>query len=217
MDILEYQEEHGIAGSLLEIGVFSGRYFSILLRSASRTNSRVVGVDLFRNPPIEKIRELVVEILRGSDAVAILLSAYSIELDSARLLERLSIPARFVSIDGSHICRDVLWDLRLAEQIVAPAGVVAIDDFINPVAFGVNEAVHIFFSIPRRLVPWAYIENKLFLCQPQWADRYKAFLESTVMSDTVERHSAFFQKNARVARNLVEQTLWGAPLLVLSP
>src|ERR1700760_1930638 len=43
MDMLEFQETHGVTGSLLEIGVMCGRYFSILIRSATRTGSRVVG------------------------------------------------------------------------------------------------------------------------------------------------------------------------------
>src|SRR5690348_15411573 len=89
IDILEFQEEKGIAGSLLEIGVFSGRYFSILLRSASRTDARIVGVDLFRDPPVGKVRELVTTLLGGSQAIAILLSTYSIELDAMALLVQL--------------------------------------------------------------------------------------------------------------------------------
>jgi hypothetical protein len=56
----------------------------------------------------------------------------------------------------------------------------------------VNEGVHLFFSQPRRLVPWAYIENKLFLCQAPWAQRYKRMLESIVMGDTIEQHSRGF-------------------------
>jgi hypothetical protein len=48
MDLLAYQERQKIAGSLLEIGVFQGRYFSVLLASALRTDSRLVGVDTFQ-------------------------------------------------------------------------------------------------------------------------------------------------------------------------
>ena len=152
MDMLEFQEEQGMRGPLLEIGVWAGRYFPILVRSAARTNSRVVGVDLFGNHPIETVQQTVVPLLGGSTAIAILIPAHSTELDAPGLLDQLSERARFISVDGSHECRDVFWDLRLSEQLLAPGGVVAVDDFINPMALGVNEAVHRFFLQPRRLV-----------------------------------------------------------------
>jgi hypothetical protein len=58
----------------------------------------------------------------------------------------------------------------LAEEVISKEGMVAIDDFLNPAAFGVNEAVNQFFLQPRNLVPWAYLPNKLFLARPAWAD-----------------------------------------------
>jgi hypothetical protein len=43
MDILRFQEQCRLDGSILEIGVFAGRYFSILLRSAQKLNSTIIG------------------------------------------------------------------------------------------------------------------------------------------------------------------------------
>ena len=216
MDMLDFQETLGIDGSLLEIGVWSGRYLAILVRSAARTNSRVVGVDLFTQPTRAEVQQTVLPLLRNSRALVILMQAYSMELDAGALAQQLDGTARFISIDGSHERNDVFWDLGLAEKLLAPAGIIAVDDFINPAAFGVNEAVHLFFAQPRRLVPWAYIENKLFLCQPPWAQRYKDMLETIVMQDTIEPHSRHFQQYARGARNVVEQKLWGASLLIVT-
>jgi hypothetical protein len=216
MDILEFQEDRQIAGSVLEIGVMCGRYFSILLRSAARVGSRAVGIDLFHDHPVEKVRQLVAPALAGKATSVELLPAYSTDLEASYLLSELGERARFISIDGSHESNDVFWDLRLAEQLVGPAGVVAVDDFINPVALGVNEAVHRFFAQPRRLVPWAYIENKLFLCQSQWASQYRQMLEETVLRDTIEPHSKVFQNHTKIGRSLVEQRLWGSPLLIVN-
>ena len=42
MEILKFQEQTEISGSLFEIGVFAGRYFSILLRSALNSDSTIV-------------------------------------------------------------------------------------------------------------------------------------------------------------------------------
>ena len=96
-------------------------------------------------------------------------------------------------------------------------GVVAVDDFINPIAFGVNEAVHKFFAQPRRLVPFAYIENKLFLCQAQWSQRYREMLERAVTQDDREAHAKTFRNHLSISRHLIEQRLWGSSLLVINP
>jgi len=154
--------------------------------------------------------------MAGGHADLQLLPGYSTDLDASSLRSYLAETPRFISVDGSHERNDVFWDLGLAEQVIAPAGVVAVDDFINPVALGVNEAVHLFFAQPRRLVPWAYIENKLFLCQSQWSHHYRQMLEDKVMHDDVERHSKVFQDHVKLGRGLVEQRLWGSPLLIVN-
>jgi hypothetical protein len=51
IELLHWQEARGMSGPVLEIGVFAGRYFSILLRSAIRTGSVAVGVDTFQWVP----------------------------------------------------------------------------------------------------------------------------------------------------------------------
>jgi SAM-dependent methyltransferase len=215
IDMLEFQEDTGIAGSVLEIGVLCGRYFSILVRSAARTGARALGVDLFHDHPVDKVRQLLEPALRGGRAHLQLLPAFSTDLDASLLLSHLVERARFISVDGSHECNDVYCDLGLAEQVLAPGGVVALDDFLNPVTLGVNEAVHRFFGQPRRVVPWAFIENKLFLCQTQWSHRYRNMLEDVVMRDAAEPHSKVFRDHAQVGRGLVEQRLWGHPLLMV--
>jgi hypothetical protein len=215
MDMLEFQEDRGITGSVLEIGVMCGRYFSILVRSAARMGSRAVGIDLFHDHPVPKVMQYLQP--AGADAANVqLLAAYSSDLTAGMLMTPLVDRPRFISVDGSHERNDVYWDLGLAEQLSAPAGVVAVDDFINPVTFGVNEAVHMFFAQPRRLVPWAYIENKLFLCQPQWSPHYRQMLEAAVMQDDQERHSKTFREHVKISRILVEQHLWGWPLLIVN-
>jgi hypothetical protein len=216
MDMLEFQEDRGVAGSVFEIGVMCGRYFSILVRSAARTGCKALGVDLFQDHPVPKVRQFLDPALAGNRADVHLLQAYSTDLDATLLLSHLAVRARFISIDGSHERNDVFWDLGLAEQVIAPAGIVAVDDFINPVTLGVNEAVHLFFAQPRRLVPWAYIENKLFLCQTQWSYNYRQMLEEKVMHDDVERHSKVFREHVQISRGLVEQRLWGSPLLIVN-
>jgi hypothetical protein len=214
MDILRFQEKSGISGCLFEIGVYAGRYFSILLRSALMSGSTIVGLDTFQYID----QDSVVAILNSFAAdygKSFLIKGPSSEWNARDLITQLGEPARFISIDGSHDKLDVLWDLRLAEELTSKEGVVAVDDFLNPVALGVNEAVNQFFLQPRNLVPWAYLPNKLFLARRAWANRYKTFLEEAVLQDEVSPESNRFRDNLHNGRHNVEMTLFSEKILIV--
>jgi hypothetical protein len=211
MEFLDWQESQGMSGPVLEIGVFSGRYFSILLRSAVRTGSRAVGVDTFQWLPLDTVRTALAPIEGGEAAV--FLSQPSTYLSGADLLAALGAKPRFFSIDGSHESDDVVWDLRLGEDILAPEGLISVDDFLNPMTLGVNEGVHRFFGQPRNLAPVAYAANKLFLARPFFADQYRKVFEASVVADEIEGRSEDFRKRLASGREKVEGRLWGHPLL----
>jgi predicted O-methyltransferase YrrM len=160
-------KKSGILGSIFEIGVYAGRYFSILLRSALKSGSVIVGLDTFQEVDQDRVLAFLNSVSADYRKI-FLIKSRSSEWSARDLIAELGAPARFISIDGSHDKLDVLWDLRLAEQLTSKEGVVAVDDFLNPIALGVNEAVNQFFLQPRNLVPWAYLPNKLFLARPAW-------------------------------------------------
>ena len=87
IELLDWQEARGMSGPVLEIGVFAGRYFSILLRSAVRTGNLAVGVDTFQWVPLETVRTALAPI-EGSDA-AVFLSQPSTYLSGTDLLTAL--------------------------------------------------------------------------------------------------------------------------------
>jgi hypothetical protein len=130
-------------------------------------------------------------------------------------LPELGERCRFISIDGSHDKQDVYWDLRVSEELTSAKGVVAVDDYLNPMTLGVNEAVNHFFLQPRSLVPWDYIANKLFLSRLSWADKYKKYLEGIVMQDDTDIRSKTFQENLKKSRNHVDVQLFGQQIIIL--
>jgi hypothetical protein len=213
MDLLSLQERAGISGPLLEIGVFLGRYFALLVRSAVRTGERIAGVDTFQYFTPGAVRARLAAIAAPESIE--LVQRRSDELSAAELHEILGGAPRFVSVDGSHERDDVRWDLELCEEILAPLGIVAVDDFLNPVTLGVNDGVHRFFEQPRRLAPFAYAANKLFLARPAAAGRYAAAFEAHVVADQHEPRSAAFRANLPDYRANVEQRLWGSTLIVV--
>ncbi|MGH6845756.1 MAG: class I SAM-dependent methyltransferase, partial [Methylocella sp.] len=213
LDLLAWQEQNATRGPLLEIGIYHGRSLALMLRSALRAKDRVLALDTFQFVPLETVKTGLAAIADPESIVW--LQASSTLCSSRQLLQILGADPRFISIDGSHECDDVFWDLRLAEEMLAPHGLVAVDDFMNMVAMGVNVGVNKFFATPRNLAPFAYTSNKLFLCRPELAPSYRHAFEQMVVADQIEPLSAKFRQTAAVNRSGVEQTLWGKLLVVV--
>jgi len=214
MDILRYQEEAQITGSIMEIGVLCGKYFSVLARSAQATNCRLLGIDTFQWFPETRVRETLAMSSETASVDVCLLQTLSSECTASELLELLGARPRFISVDGSHECDDVFLDLVLCEQLVSTKGMIAIDDFLNPVALGVNEAVHKFFAFPRLVVPVAYISNKLFVAHRSVAEKYKQCIEDSIVGDKTQPESEKFRTSLSHGRQKVEQSLWGSKVLI---
>jgi hypothetical protein len=83
---------------------------------------------------------------------------------------------RLFSIDGGHTVVHVLNDLRLAERIMVPGGVVVVDDYMHPKWPGVTEGLHIYCADrASRLVPFAYGNRKMYLTTFDRAKLYSPF------------------------------------------
>ncbi len=136
MDILAYQEETRISGPVMEIGVFCGKYFSVLARSAQRSKSKLLGIDTFQWAPESRVMESLCMSEETKHVEVLLWKRFSHECSPQEIVEQLHGRPRFISIDGSHECEDVYLDLVLAEQVLSNRGIVAIDDFLNPGTLG---------------------------------------------------------------------------------
>jgi hypothetical protein len=134
-----------------------------MLREAARAGDLTVGIDTFHRVSEDQARQHL-GLPAGATEVQFL-HGRSAEFDESRLLATLAGPARFVSIDGSHMLEDVRHDLSVCDAILSPSGIIACDDFLNPVRLGVGQAIHEHLSQGTTLAPFAYIQNKLFLCR----------------------------------------------------
>jgi hypothetical protein len=125
-----------VPGVALEIGVYKGKYFSILCHKARRYRRHAVGIDIFIYAPQEGVRNQLAEEFPGMANIS-LVEQDSKELAAGDLLALMgSQQAAFVSVDGDHSPGGVHHDLVLAAETLAPGGVVAIDDFLNARAIG---------------------------------------------------------------------------------
>lgn len=176
MDLLRLQTARGVIGPLLEIGVYAGRYFSVLLREAVEAGDIVTGLDPFERVDQHTVLANLTAVGLSSEAVR-LTPARSVEHDAESLLALLGAPARFISIDGSHNFDDVQHDLEICDAVLADDGIIACDDFLNAVRLGVGQAIHQHLAKAPDLVPFAYVQNKLFLCRKA---AHSGLLEATL-------------------------------------
>src|SRR5204863_3386019 len=71
---------------------------------------------------------------------------------------------KFLSVDAGHTVHHACNDLLLAQEVLVPGGIVALDDFMAALWPGVTEGFFRFMnSMNRRLRPFMYFQNKLFL------------------------------------------------------
>jgi hypothetical protein len=212
MRLLDFQHNIGAKGCLVEIGVYKGKYFSVLLRSGKLNSEDVFGIDNFL---YSSELELTANLKHyAPECKYTIIPASSRAFIARELISAFGgNNARFFSIDGSHESDDVLWDLRLAEDLISAEGIISVDDFMNYTAIGANEGVHKFFSIQRNVVPFAMLANKLFLCRPHMTINYKAALERFADADHGQPLSTSFAQRRAKGQEHVEQPLWGSKIL----
>ena len=71
---------------------------------------------------------------------------------------------KLFSIDAGHTVQHTFNDLCLTQEVLVSGGIVALDDYMSPHWPGVTEGFYRFIhSANRRLKPFVYFQNKLFL------------------------------------------------------
>lgn len=166
-----------VAGPTLEIGVYKGKYLSVLYK-VSHPHETVLGVDLFIGASNS---EEVVALVRSNIAAACgeasrlkIVVSDSMQLTSDRMVAEAGGELfRFISIDGGHTAEVVLHDLETAYPALREGGIMALDDIFNPGVPGVVEGIAEFFLRRKpALAPFAYCYNKLFVTTPEFHARY---------------------------------------------
>jgi hypothetical protein len=203
--------------AFIEIGVFEGRYLALLQYASASAQRRVIGVDTFEWIPKAEVEEALVGVLGPRHGIE-LWQANSQRLDAATVRAHVDhCPIRFVSIDGDHAAPAVQHDLELVDSILSDDGIVAADDFLNPLAIGVTEGLGAFFSTKERsLRPFAYAGNKLFLCRPDRHSHYLSIVRSFVETRTDLSSLAATRAFWEMGEVYFKQRLFGAECLILT-
>jgi predicted O-methyltransferase YrrM len=169
-------------GHVLEIGVHHG-LSAIAVAALRGAGKSFVAVDLFEELQAENVSHSG---LGNRAAFRANLQRFFDRLDFVREIAAPSdqlVPAdvgegfTFCHIDGGHSARETFADLALCSAVLEPGGLLALDDYFNPVFPGVCEGA-CRFQRERRdvLQPLAIGRNKVFFQkQPVVGDLNQAF------------------------------------------
>ena len=175
--LFHWQRTTRAVTGVLELGVFKGRYLSLLASLAQGTGAPVVGVDAFTSRVGEQIPQAdrdyardaalaTVQALAPGSAPPTLIVAFTADVTLGTLRDLSPGGYSFIGVDAGHLAADVAADLALVEPLVAEHTVIAADDVFNPQTPGVMEGLCRHFAAHPRtvLAPFAWAGNKLFLC-----------------------------------------------------
>ncbi len=187
----DFQQKLGIEGGMCEIGVHHGLFFIALslLRSTKETS---LAIDVFENQDLNIDNsgcgdfEIMIDNLKKHigclDKIEILKSD-STKVKPQDILSRMNgQKVRIFSVDGCHTKEHTLSDLKLAQSVLSPGGIIILDDFYNPWWPGVDEAAHdLFNSFPElNLKAIGYGDNKLFLTTGDYYETYYQYMQDVV-------------------------------------
>jgi hypothetical protein len=171
--IRQDHEKHGVAGDVAEIGIHHGKLF-FMLAHVAKPGERLIAIDLFQDQgrnidnsgmgdreTFETHVDRHFSYLRPNLHVHACDSMAVLPADVANIFPGR---VRVMSVDGGHTIQHVLNDLSLAQDILQQRGIVMLDDFLGPHWPGVTEGFFQFMARQnRRLAPFLYFQNKLFL------------------------------------------------------
>jgi len=180
--LMRIQGELGVSGPVAEIGAFEGRFF-IALAHALADGEIALGIDLFDWPNPEVIDRFAANC--GKHGVPkerrIIWKADSRTMQPAELLAKLDgRPVRFFHVDGEHSRTALAQDLELATAVLAPEGVIVLDDMLHPGYPTLMVAVQEYLVRHPEMCVLCIIDRetivaatKFVLCRQDWFKRYE--------------------------------------------
>ena len=197
--LLDLQLEADVRGAVGEIGVHHGKLF-ILLALGRRADEAAFAIDVFGDQHLNADgsgagdRSIFLANTRRWLAAETgrldVLQRSSLDVRPEEILER-SGPVRMASIDGGHTEDCVINDLMLVQSVLAPKGVVILDDLFNEFWAEVSSGVARYLHDPAaRLRPFAITPNKTYFTAAEDVTFYRRSLRS--------RNDYYYEKSARL-------------------
>jgi len=213
--LFHWQRSVRAVTGVLELGVFKGRYLSLLASLAQGTGAPIVGVDAFTSrvgepipgPDRDHARDAALATVRAlapGSAPPTLIVAFTADVDVGTLRGLSPGGYSFISVDAGHLAADVAADLALVGQLTAERTIVAAADVFNPQTPGVMEGLcrHFAANPGTVLAPFAWAGNKLFLCHremhPTLLAHVRGLLDDPTAPPYIAKSRAAHEHNQRL-------------------
>lgn len=179
--LLRLQSELGVAGHVAEIGAFEGRFLIALAKSLG-PDEKALGMDIFTwpNPQVkDRFEANCARYGVGPDRV-VTWKVDSGKTTPAEVLAKAGGPIRLFHIDGEHTQAALTRDLELATSVIAPGGLIVLDDMLHPGYPTLMVAVQKYLERHPEMVVLCVIDRenivaatKFVLCGADWFKRYE--------------------------------------------
>lgn len=180
-----HQRERGVRGGVAEIGVHHGRFF-MLLNSLTEADEPSWAIDVFDDQTLNidssgrGSKGRFVDNMEKYDRHAGKnVTAVSADSTTTLLSEVVTTPVRIFSVDGGHTAEHTISDLKAAQTVLHPEGVVILDDILHPHWLGVIEGCILFMQSRPTLVPFAVGHNKMLFANLSHAGRYATLFRNS--------------------------------------
>ena len=180
--LLRIQSELGVTGPIAEIGAFEGRFF-IAMAHALTDGEKALGIDLFDWPNPEVIDRFHANCAKHgvTETRRITWKADSRSMKPEDLLAKLGgQKLRLIHVDGEHSRHALSRDLALATAVLAPGGIIVLDDMLHPGYPTLMVAVQQYLETNPEMCVLAIIDRetivaatKFVICHRDWFKRYE--------------------------------------------
>lgn len=184
--LVSEQRRLGMVTAVLELGVYRGKYLS-LLAAAVGACVPIVGIDAFYSKVGVTMDETSlataiaaihnsIERVSGRPSTAVVVCSRSDEIEPCELLDISRRGFSFISVDAGPAAADRVAELSLCEEVLSDCGIVAISGVFCPTVPSEGEGTFAyFFEHPLTdFSPFATGGNKVFVCRREMHPAYYA-------------------------------------------
>jgi Methyltransferase domain len=216
----KFQQASSTEGDILEIGVYRGRS-AILLGFLLNANQCLVANDVFAQQELLSLDNRIDNHrwYKDNSKEEFLANYARFHADppvavvgpSASVAARTGRAYRLIHVDGAHDFDTVREDIKLALRLLAPNGMIVLDDICKPHIMDVAAATWDAVS-KGELVPVLFTDQKLYsVARDGSADDYRAFMVEAALAlpDTrVDPHHLFGRDIPRVVPRPAPSADW---------
>ena len=183
--LMAIQQARGVSGHVAEIGTFQGRFF-IAMAHVLGEGEVALGMDLFEWPNDQVQAKFEANCARHGIPAdkRVTWKVNSNETTPEALAEKIGGGrVRLFHVDGDHSRAALSRDLELATAVLAPGGVIVLDDMLHPSYPLLVEAVMRYLDRHPEMCVLCVIDretivaaSKFILCEKTWFKAYEADL-----------------------------------------